>query len=59
MKPASLTGRTYTVQAGETFSSIAGSVYGNSRYYPHIMRANPSLDPTRLRAGTVINLPAD
>lgn len=57
-KPSAAIGRTYTVQAGETFSSIAASIYGNSRYYPHIMRANPSLDPTRLRAGTVINLPS-
>jgi nucleoid-associated protein YgaU len=49
----------HTVQEGETFSSIAASVYGNSRYYPHIMRANPNVDPSRLKPGMTINLPAE
>ncbi len=50
--------RTHKVAEGETFSSIAAAAYGASRYYPHIMRANPNVDPSRLKPGTVINLPA-
>lgn len=50
--------RTHVVQQGETFSSIAASVYGNASYYPHIIRANPTMDPRTLRPGMTINLPA-
>lgn len=57
--PAAATGRTHVVQAGETFSSIAATAYGNSAYYSHIIRANPTLDPKKLRAGTTINLPPE
>lgn len=55
--PASAGATKHTVAAGETFSSIALATYGHSRYYPHIMRANPDVDPARLKPGTVINLP--
>lgn len=49
--------RTYKVQKGDTLSSIAKSIYGSANYYPHILRANPGLDPHKLRPGMVINLP--
>ena len=49
--------RTYTIKPGQTLSSIAAEVYGNSRFYVAIMRANPSINPNRLRAGTKISLP--
>jgi nucleoid-associated protein YgaU len=52
------TPRTHVVQSGETFSSIALAVYGNASYYAHIIRANPDVDPHRLRPGMTINLPA-
>jgi len=48
---------TYTVKAGETFWSIAREVYGDGSYYPHLVRANPQVDPSRLRAGMTITLP--
>jgi nucleoid-associated protein YgaU len=48
---------TYVVKSGDNFSTIARDVYGNSHYYPHIMRANPDLDPAKLRPGMKINLP--
>lgn len=48
---------TYTVKSGDTFSSIARAVYGDGRFYRQIMKANPTVNPTRLRAGAVINLP--
>jgi nucleoid-associated protein YgaU len=42
---------------GETFSSIALSLYGDSKYAREIVKANPNLEPSRVRAGTVIKLP--
>jgi len=49
--------RTYKVQKGDTLSSIAKAEYGSANFYPHILRANPGLDPQRLRPGMTINLP--
>lgn len=49
--------RTYKVQKGDTLSSIAKATYGSANYYPHILRANPGLEPQKLRPGMVINLP--
>ena len=50
-------GRPHTVQRGETFSSISKAAYGSSRYFRQIIAANPTVNPNRLRPGTVINLP--
>lgn len=47
----------HKVQAGETFSSIAKSVYGDARYYKEIAKANPNVNPSRLRPGTSLRLP--
>lgn len=55
--PGSEAGRTHVVQKGETLSSISAAAYGNPNYYPHILRANPNLDPNRMKPGTTINLP--
>jgi len=56
--PASASGaRTHTVRAGETLSSIAKTVYGESRQYKAILAANPGLNPSKMRPGTVIQLP--
>lgn len=49
--------RTYKIQQGETFSSIAKSVYGDMRYYLAMEKANPTVNPSKLRPGVVINLP--
>lgn len=49
--------RTYKVQKGDTLSSISKATYGNANYYPHILRANPGLDPHKLKPGMVIQLP--
>jgi nucleoid-associated protein YgaU len=49
--------RTYTIKSGETLSTIAAAVYGNSRFYVAIKRANPNLDPNRLKPGMQITLP--
>jgi nucleoid-associated protein YgaU len=49
--------RQYTIKSGQTLSSIAGEVYGNSRFYVAILRANPGLNPNRLHPGDKITLP--
>lgn len=51
--------RTHTVAAGETFSSISAAAYGSASYFSHIMRANPNINPAKLKPGMVIVLPAD
>ena len=47
----------YLVKSGETFWTIAMSVYGDASYFPHIQRANPKVTPKSLKAGMTINLP--
>jgi nucleoid-associated protein YgaU len=49
--------RTHQIQRGETLSSISAAAYGSPNYYPHILRANPKIDPNRLRPGMIITLP--
>jgi nucleoid-associated protein YgaU len=49
--------RTHVVQPGETYASIAKAVYGNESYYPHLIRANPTIEARRLRPGMTINVP--
>jgi nucleoid-associated protein YgaU len=48
---------THKVQQGETFTTIAKSAYGNGNLFNVIVRANPKIDPSRLKIGTEINLP--
>lgn len=52
------TPRTHRVTQGETFVSIAKMIYGEERYFKAIERANPSVNPAKLRPGVVIQLPA-
>ncbi|CAN5485638.1 hypothetical protein BH10PLA1_BH10PLA1_07400 [soil metagenome] len=48
----------HTIKNGETFSTIAAVYYGNAKYHKLISAANPKVDPTHLKIGTVITLPA-
>lgn len=49
---------TYTVQAGDSLSSIAEAAYGSGDRWPTILAANPVLtDPNMLYVGTVLTLP--
>lgn len=50
-------GGTHIVKAGETLSSIALAAYGSSTYYPHILRANPNVNPNNLKLGTPLKMP--
>jgi nucleoid-associated protein YgaU len=49
--------RTHVVKEGETYASIAKAVYGNESYYPHLIRANPTIEARRLRPGMTISVP--
>ncbi|HWE96188.1 MAG TPA: LysM peptidoglycan-binding domain-containing protein [Tepidisphaeraceae bacterium] len=49
--------QTHRIQSGETFSSIAKSFYGDARFFGEIAKANPTVNPNKLKPGTTINLP--
>jgi nucleoid-associated protein YgaU len=51
--------RTYTVQPGDTLSSIAKQVYGASSLWRIIFEANRNIlsDPGRIRPGQVLIIP--
>jgi len=49
----------YTVNGGETLQTISMHFYRTTAYAPAIARANPLMDPTKLRAGRVIRIPED
>lgn len=49
----------HTVERGETFGSISRRYYGNTRHANEIARANPFIDPSRLRPGRVVRVPKD
>lgn len=48
----------YKIASGDTFSSIAAKLYGNRNLYHVIEKANPGVNPTRLKIGQEINVPA-
>jgi LysM repeat protein len=47
----------HVVRSGETLSSISLVAYGSSAYYPHILRANPTVNPKNLKLGTPLKMP--
>ncbi|MEM7626813.1 MAG: LysM peptidoglycan-binding domain-containing protein [Planctomycetota bacterium] len=49
--------RLYTVESGDSMSSIALATYGSARRWVDIAQANPLVDPNRLRVGQEIKLP--
>ena len=50
---------TYTVQPGDTLSSIAGHYYGDSSLWPALLKANPMIrSPSSLSVDQVLNVPA-
>ena len=50
--------RTYTIAQGDTLIGLAKRLYGSDKRVDDIKGLNPSVDPTRLRIGQVIKLPA-
>ena len=49
---------TYTIQHGDTLIAIAAQFYGDASQWSVIAQANPTAEPTRLRVGQKIKLPA-
>ncbi len=49
----------HIVASNETLSSIARQYFGDASLAPRIARANPFLDPERLKEGRVIRIPLD
>jgi 5'-nucleotidase / UDP-sugar diphosphatase len=52
-----ITGDTYTVQAGDWLSTIAGRAYGDILQYQKIAEANNITNPDVIEVGTVLKLP--
>ncbi len=50
-------GSTYTVQAGDWLSKIAGRAYGDIYAFDKIAKANNISDPNNLEPGTVLQIP--
>lgn len=57
-KPTPTGDTIYTVQPGDTFSSIASKHYNDESKWFDIAQSNPTVDPTRLRVGQELRLPA-
>jgi nucleoid-associated protein YgaU len=55
--PAGGLARTYRIEGGDTLGGLAKKLYQNPDLWRDIARANPGLDPRRLRPGQIINLP--
>jgi len=49
----------YVVRAGDTMQRIAAGAYGESRLWTVISRANPEVDPLKLRPGMTLRIPVD
>jgi nucleoid-associated protein YgaU len=47
----------YVVQAGDSFFAISKKLYDTVRYFPDLQKANPDIDPRRMRAGMRIAVP--
>jgi LysM repeat protein len=54
--PPALAG-SYAIVAGDSLGGIAARLYGDARQWGKIIKANPGLNPRRLRIGQVIKLP--
>jgi nucleoid-associated protein YgaU len=48
----------HIVQEGETMSSIAGEYYDDVNKFGAIINANPEVDPSRLKIGSTLTIPA-
>lgn len=49
----------YTIKSGDTLSTIAGEFYKDTRKWSVIAKANPGIDPSKLKVGQVITVPTD
>jgi len=49
---------TYVVKKGDSFESISKSIYGTTTKWREIAKANPTVDPTRMKIGAKLRIPA-
>lgn len=49
---------THTVASGETMGKIAKKYFGNENAWRAIAKANPTVDPTSMKIGTKLRIPA-
>ncbi|MEM7682919.1 MAG: LysM domain-containing protein [Planctomycetota bacterium] len=56
-EPASVSGRTYTIQKGDKLWNIARREYGSGQRWVDIADANPDVNPDKLPIGLTIVLP--
>jgi nucleoid-associated protein YgaU len=56
--PGGQTETSYTVKAADSLRSISLEHYGDAQFWPMILRANPDVNPLKLRAGDKLVLPA-
>ena len=55
-----LPGNNYTVARGDSLSSIAAKLLGNSNLWRDIWNANPQIDdPNKIEVGMVLNIPGE
>lgn len=57
--PADVAVASHTIQAGDTFTSLAKKYYNDETRIGVIAQANPGVDSTRLKIGQVVKIPAD
>ncbi len=50
--------KSHTIESGDTLSSISTTYYDSTRHVDLLMKANPALDPRRLKIGDVITIPS-
>ncbi len=50
-------GRFYKVQPGDTFHVVAVKAYGSGKRVNDLLKANPAVDPYRMRVGLVVWVP--
>lgn len=49
---------TYIIKKGDTFGSIAMALLGSTKKADAISKANPTVDPTRMKIGTKLRIPS-
>jgi len=59
VRPATPAGasRTYEIEKGDTYWSIAEAMYGDAKKYVLLEKANPDVDPAKLPEGMTITIP--
>lgn len=50
--------RQHVIEPGDTLSVISSKYYDSTQFVPQIMKANPSLNPRRLKIGDIVTIPA-